>query len=293
MYRKTIVDKKINVEAIATMYYFKFAKEYLFKGEKHDFWELTYVDKGQAEILIEDKGYRLYEGDIVFNKPNEFHMVLANGKIKSDLIVIGFYCNSIAMNFFQKKIFNIKYYDEEIIKEIIKEGNKVFLNIEKRQKELIKKSNSIFGGEQIIGMNLERLFISLIRENARDVKKMRLSTAVQEKIEDELADEVAQYLKDNLYKKSSLEDIDFNFSIDYIQLQNLFIRKMGVSIKGYVTNLKIEEGKTLIKEGSRTLTEIADMLGFNSINYFSKTFKKYTDMTPTQYAKIVKNKGTL
>ncbi|MEG2842596.1 MAG: AraC family transcriptional regulator, partial [Ruthenibacterium sp.] len=43
-----------------------------------------------------------------------------------------------------------------------------------------------------------------------------------------------------------------------------------------------------IREGSHNFTEIASMLGYNSIHYFSRHFKKVTGMTPSEYASSVK-----
>ena len=44
----------------------------------------------------------------------------------------------------------------------------------------------------------------------------------------------------------------------------------------------------MIREGSHNFTEIAALLGYNSIHYFSRHFKKVTGMTPSEYASSVK-----
>ena len=52
--------------------------------------------------------------------------------------------------------------------------------------------------------------------------------------------------------------------------------------------LKIEESKKLISQNKYTYTEIAYMLGFNSVHYFSRLFKAHTQMTPSEYSKSIK-----
>ena len=75
------------------------------------------------------------------------------------------------------------------------------------------------------------------------------------------------------------------FSRSY--LERLFYEEMNCGIKQYFMQMKVERAKELISERHYSFTEIASMLGFNSIHYFSRTFKKYTDMTPTQYQRSV------
>ena len=99
IYVKIPIEEMFVIGKIVTMYYFEFASNYVFKGEKHDFWEFLYVDKGEVEIMADTQGYKLEQGDIVFHKPNEFHSVWANGKIAPNIIVISFECKSSAMKF--------------------------------------------------------------------------------------------------------------------------------------------------------------------------------------------------
>ena len=56
----------------------------------------------------------------------------------------------------------------------------------------------------------------------------------------------------------------------------------------YFGKLKIARAKEMIREGSRNFTEIAAALGYQSIYYFSRHFKKVSGMTPSEYASSVK-----
>ena len=53
----TILNEVFQIDSIVTLHYFEFAKNYVFEGERHDFWECVYVDKGEIEIIHND--YRL------------------------------------------------------------------------------------------------------------------------------------------------------------------------------------------------------------------------------------------
>ena len=61
----------------------------------------------------------------------------------------------------------------------------------------------------------------------------------------------------------------------------------------YFTSLKIEEAKKLISYNKYTFTEIAYKLGYSSLHYFSRQFKKSTTMSLSEYAGTIKVDGVL
>lgn len=103
----TVPRREMAVDAIVTVHYFEYAKNYVFEGEKHDFWELLYVDKGEVEVMADSTGYRLRQGDMIFHKPDEFHNVFANGVVAPNLVVVSFVCRSAAMSYFEGKILRL------------------------------------------------------------------------------------------------------------------------------------------------------------------------------------------
>ena len=72
------------------------------------------------------------------------------------------------------------------------------------------------------------------------------------------------------------------------QLQKLFQQKTGLGIIEYFSNMKIETAKEMIRTGHMNFTQISEQLGYTSIHYFSRQFKKITDMTPSEYASSIK-----
>ena len=56
-------------------------------------------------------------------------------------------------------------------------------------------------------------------------------------------------------------------------------------VMSYYATLRVEQAKLLIREKQYTFTMISDQLGFSSIHYFSRFFKKETGMTLSEYAK--------
>lgn len=289
IYHGTYLKEDIAVDKIVTIHYFEFASDYVFKGEKHDFWELLYVDKGEVEIMADTQGYRLEQGDIVFHKPNEFHSVWANGMTAPNIVVLSFHCSSHGINFFENKILKLSLAKRNILAEIVREGKESFNNnLGMQYDRLIRKDNQAFGAEQMIKIYLEMLLIQLVREDISNMNRERISFATKERMEEDIVNNIIEHLKANIHENFTFEDICIKFCMGRTHLKTLFKKSTGQGLMTYFRNLKIEEAKKMIREGKNNFTEIAEKLGYTSVHYFSRSFKNCTNMTPSEYVISVK-----
>jgi AraC-like DNA-binding protein len=72
---------------------------------------------------------------------------------------------------------------------------------------------------------------------------------------------------------------------DYGQISTLFSSVEGVTLEQYIIRQKIEKVKELLFYDELTLSEIADRLGYSSVQHLSTQFKKVIGATPTQFRK--------
>jgi AraC family transcriptional regulator len=77
---------------------------------------------------------------------------------------------------------------------------------------------------------------------------------------------------------------------DYHYLSNLFSTIEGMTIERYIILQRIERAKELLMYNEMNLIEIADLLGYSSVQHLSQQFKKITGLTPTHFKKIRENK---
>jgi AraC-like DNA-binding protein/quercetin dioxygenase-like cupin family protein len=291
-FTKTILKEEFQVDGIITVHYFEFACDYVFEGEAHNFWEIVYVDKGELEIMADDKGFKLRQGEMIFHKPNEFHNLWANGKIAPNIIVISFDCKSKAMKFFENKIVLTGDAVKNLLAQIIKEALEAFstpLNISSTTK-LDKKLNSLFGTEQLIKICLQQLLIHLVRKGTNILPDDRLSSSVKERTHNDMTNRIINYLEDNLQENVTFDDVCKYSHLSSTTLKAMFKEQTGTSVMEFYKSLKIGEAKKFIREGQFNFTEIAERLGYASIHYFSRQFKKITGMSPSEYASSVKVK---
>lgn len=102
---------------------------------------------------------------------------------------------------------------------------------------------------------------------------------------------IIKHIHANLRDKITLEDIGRLTFFSPIYCETVFKRETGRSIIDYVLDRRIEEAKKLLLEGSMNFTQIAQAVGFGDYNYFSRTFKKRSGYTPSDYRHIVDQMG--
>ena len=285
IYKSTRLRDEISISELVTLHYFEFSKDYRFGGEAHDFWELVYVDSGELSAVTREKALRLKSGDMIFHRPNEWHSLVADGVNASTAIIISFYCSSPALRRTVGRVFELGNRERALLSEIITEAGNAFdtpLSSLVTPK-LKRKKAPLFGAEQIIKLNLCRLILSLLREDITPA-----SPSTRRNLENSIFSEICSYLYDNLDKKLSLDDIARNAGISKTALKQLFKKNTGSGVCDYFIKLKIERAKTYIRENNYNFTQIAEMLGYNSVHYFSAQFKKIVAMSPTEYAASIR-----
>ena len=291
-YIKTPLKEDLIVKKIVTIHYFEYAKNYVFEGEKHDFWELLYVDKGEVEVMADNLGYKLKQGEMIFHKPNEFHNVWANGIVAPNLIVISFECKSPAISYFNNKIINVGANESDLLANILREAKNAYSSPldDPSLKELEKKPEQPLGCEQLIRIYLEQMLIQLIRKGNKLSVISKPSLSVKNRSDADLVLRIVSFLKENVHTYLTFDDVCRFSNLSRTNLKVLFKEKTGLGVMEYFKNLKIDEAKIMIREGEYNFTEIAHHLGYSSIHYFSRHFKKATGMTPSEYAYSVKIK---
>ena len=89
-----------------------------------------------------------------------------------------------------------------------------------------------------------------------------------------------------------------NVSVDFLaelcalskpHLFRLFKNEFGISPIEYRNQLRIERAKELLSDGECTISEISQILGFESVYYFSRIFKAHTNIPPSLYSSFKKH----
>ena len=285
-YVRTKIKSIVDVTDIVTIHYYEFDKNFMFRGEKHDFWEMVYVDNGQVEITRDGESLLLNQEEIIFHKPNEFHSIKSS-QSSPNIFVISFVCKSDAMCYFDKLKVVLDQPLKLYIASILNEAKNAYV-IPKNDpslKKLTLKPEAWIGSEQLIKIYLEQLLIFLIRKQSH--KKLAMTFPLTSSEDHPLIQSMKQYLQERINDKLSIGEISAHFNYGKTYLSTLFKEKTGMSIMAYVTFCKIEKAKQMIRSGLYNISEISEILSFDNPQYFSQVFKRVTGITPTEFRKTL------
>ena len=265
------ISSPLDISEIYTKFYQEKGTNYNFSGEKHSYWELTYVDKGELLTTIDGVSYHLKQGDLIFYAPMQFHTQSTFEKISSSYLTINFKMNFNHADLLCNKIFSLKRDSYFIVTKLIEE-----------------LSNDNLYSNDLSLCYLKQLIIQMLRlDNSHFHSKP--TTHMQQTYENELLNDILLYIDNNIYEKISVSTLCEHFCISTSMLHSLFRKNMNNTAKNYINELKLSKSKELIRNSTHTLSEISEMLGFSSIHYFSKKFKLYFNISPTEYSKSIYN----
>lgn len=98
-----------------------------------------------------------------------------------------------------------------------------------------------------------------------------------------LISEAVLYINNNYHKDISLDGVAKESNMSYHYFSKFFKDSVGKNFIDYLTDLRVEKAKELLKEPSLSIKTICYNVGYSDPNYFSKIFKKTTGVTPTEF----------
>jgi two-component system response regulator YesN len=142
---------------------------------------------------------------------------------------------------------------------------------ERHNKLILENSKSDFNINQI----KEQLIELCVSNETEDINVDIKSNSVVE--------DVRQYIDENFCKDISLQKIAGIFYIEFRYLSKLFKAHTGMRYVQYLTHKRLEYAKKLLANSNLTIYEIAEVVSFEDVKYFSNLFKKYEGISPREY----------
>lgn len=285
------LKRLVNVDAIFSFHYTEYPKSFRMQ-DCYDFWQLFYVDKGEWEFFADPDTFAMKQGECLFAPPDVIRRSQTKAVAPPNVLILSFECRSASVRRLARRTFRLDDEERHLLSRLIQEGNHAFLPppLGKRQEHGTFRYNDAAppGSQQLVKNLLEILLVSLLRRaEAAPRPDEKLSTAPQDKREQSVVDRVLAHIGENLAGDLSLAALCRRFAVSRSHLYDAFKKRHGCGVSDYVRLQRAERAKILIREEACSMTEIAERLGYSSIHYFSKDFKKLNDMTPTDYAKSI------
>ncbi len=289
MFELQPIKYEINIKGFNSIYYFEFGKNFSHTPERHNFWEMVYVDKGSITAITNGVACTLEQGQVLFHEPNEIHSHISDNKVSNNMLVISFTTDDAAMQFFNKKCFTLDKTSKTLLSLFLQEAKNALGKIPDKyeDKRNLNFENSPLGSTQLLQCYLTELLIRLLRNVDTFSEHIYSNEESRTIASNSIIELVKEYMNNNIYSSLALKDLCEHFMLGKSQLSKIFKDTTGKSLMEYYNNLKITESKKLIREENYSISEISDMLGYSSIHIFSRAFKKAVGFSPTAYKKSI------
>lgn len=249
----------------------------------HDTYEMYFLLEGERYYFIEQETYHVKKGDIVLVNRQQIHKTSQAESLFHDRILIQLDGRILESYMKFTEIFTL----EELFSEcygVIQLTDSLWHKV----KELLYEIRDEIRGksekwETFIYLKLIELFLIIYRYRRTTVLNklpLTVQTAKHQKVH-----EVAEYLQYHCETNESVEDLAKRFYISKSYLSRIFRDVTGFSVNEYHNIARIRKGQKLLLNSSYSVTEISEILGFESVTYFERVFKKHSDVTPLNYRK--------
>lgn len=250
----------------------KVAGEYI-ERHSHKYFHYIYIFDGVGVVDVGDNSLSATSRHLFMIPPNTEHAVYAMSEFNS--VDIKFSCGGGL----EQKLYQIGYcvkdfnsYEESLIKNIIDEAvmsgkmMEDFINIQFMEIlfRVIRRDK-----DGIYMQNSSEIITSLFAEPI---------TRKSEKITD-----ILRYINANICNQIKVSELAqyCNYSENYFSIY--FKNYMGCPVTQYINRKKINKAKEMMLTTQMNITQISQYLGFESVHYFSRVFKKIAGMSPLMY----------
>lgn len=267
---------RIQIRDILGYYYRIRTPGYRFKSEQHPFFELTYVDTGILHTEVDGVPYTLGEKEMIIYGPGQFHVQHTDNTESVSYVTILFHMDLISPkmeeNWYDILLNRVYPYNKKtytLMRTLVQEG-----------------SAGIPYTDSLMLCLLTETIIRLLQSHYV-VSKTAPASISRQNYRDELFERILKYVESKIYEPLTIAEICRQFSISRSSLQLLFKNAVDQSPKKYISDMKLERSRQLLRENKYTVSEISLKLGYSSIHYFSNAFTQKYHISPSEYAKRI------
>lgn len=232
----------------------------------HNHLELFYIVGGKGQFLIQDQLYPVDANNLVVINPTVTHTEVSLNAQPLEYIVLGIEGIELQTSDTTNGQFSILDQFESV------EISSCLRNI-LRETEL---KNT--GYEDVCQAYMEILLIRLMRNIALAIPAEPQSVSANRQCA-----AIRRYIDLHFKEFLTLEQLAEESHMSKYYLSHAFKREYGVSPINYMISRRIEESKYLLAETDLSLSQIAQLLGFSSLSYFSQVFHRTQGISPKEY----------
>lgn len=253
----------------------------------HNYFELTHVIKGECTFLFENEKVTLSEGEICIVSPMSGHALpLEPGCFAVSIVVRRSTFDSVFSNLLTQKDLLSLFFRNNLYESrrsnyiLLKTGNDPLTN--DAMEQLIYECNMLDGYANDCAVSLLNLYLArALRASSAAVSLHHYEGYTERDFDFSL---VIHYIQHN-YRVVTLSSLAETFHFSETYLSKLIRRKMNQSFTEVLRSLKMNHAMEYLNNTDMKVSEIADAVGYDSVDHFSRTFRRVYGMPPQEYKK--------
>lgn len=244
--------------------------------EAHNLYEFLYTIRGNADFTIAEKIYSISEGDLIVVKPRVLHKLSAILKEDYERYALRFRPDLLVFPSQKcEDVFNYFLLNDTLDSAIFTKDTLSKTKIPK----LFAKINDIAQSQNEQSQLLVTASILEITAQIRMLHSSSDSQSLTPEINPHIKI-VIDYINNNIFSALSLESIAKHLYLNKYYISHLFSKHMGISLKKYISMMKIRKAEELIQQGLPP-TEVSLTLGFTYYSTFFNLYKSITGNLPS------------
>lgn len=243
-------------------------------------YEVSYIVSGRGHYYSNGRSYYVKKGDVFLSLPGEHH----DGK--ADLID-PFRFFYIGFNF--QGCFTDHDPFSKIVKKLDQVQNPLIADKFDIQTPFVNTFTELINLKDYSNIMIKTYLhqiVLLAYRNFYDYCEIEYSPHNTIDNIKQIVYEVINYIDVNLCKIVELSKISEEFDYSYTYLSHIFSRETGLSIQEYYNKKRFEVALKWLKDSDLSITQIAEKLQYQSIHSFSRAFKQYFNLSPTEYQSL-------
>lgn len=244
----------------------------VFDGERHDFWELLFLENGTLTVAEDERIYEMGANQIILHKPMEFHRFWAKKDTKTKILVITFSLEGDAAQPLGDGVFSVAPKQAE---QLIQISDMIKASFGETIKVSASRTYSDDLKIQAAVMKMQMFLIDLLLRGENTITEVSGKTANNYR-------RIVNVLNEHIYENLSVTEISKLTLLSVSNLKKTFNLYSGCGVMHYFNNLKIQKAIDMLHT-EMSVAEISNKLGYITPNYFSVVFKREMGMSPSEY----------
>ncbi len=251
----------------------------------HESFEMVYVLEGEAKQIMLGVDFALKKGDFLIMSPDIKHAIEHNDE--NTIIISALICKRTFHDFFLNLLRSNNIFADFFTGGLFSSRAGSWL--------LFHLGEDEFARESMLGLYREEFEKKKYYESFKDSIFSALITYILREYEDKAVTpekmqipssngiKIINYIEENYSKNISLADIArrFNYSEDYVSV--LIKKESGLNFSKILTSIRLNNAAKMLTSTSLSVAEISESVGYKNTESFIRAFKKFFDLTPSQY----------